>query len=100
MKTNSKLASQSNSDQSHTAPSKSLRGTLDGIADGRTVEVSSVSDQNPSLSKKLAAMGIVAGGELKVLGRAPLGCPISVSTLGYQLSLRVSEASHISVAER
>ncbi len=93
-------------EQTQLAPDISLvekgrvQETLDGVADGRTVEVSSVSDQNPSLSRKLAAMGIVSGGELKVLGRAPLGCPISVSTLGYQLSLRLSEASQILVAER
>ncbi len=78
----------------------SVQATLDGVADGRTVEISSVSEQNPSLCRKLSAMGIVSGGELKVLGRAPLGCPISVSTLGYQLSLRLSEASQILVAER
>lgn len=72
--------------------------TLDVIEPGRTVEISGIQESNPALYRKLHAMGLVSGNSLTVIGRAPFGDPISISTLGYTLSLRISEARHVSVA--
>ncbi len=44
---------------------------------------------------KLMEMGCVPGEEVKVIQVAPLGDPISISVAGYNLSLRLSEASSI-----
>lgn len=71
--------------------------TLDTIEPGCTVSITALSERNPMLFRKLHAMGLVAGAFATVLRRAPLGDPISISTLGYVLSLRLSEAREISV---
>lgn len=71
--------------------------TLDTVAPGASVQVSSLTEANPQLYRKLHAMGVVAGKALTVLRRAPFGDPISISVLGYTLSLRLSEARHIIV---
>jgi len=44
---------------------------------------------------KLMEMGCLPGEPVKVVQVAPLGDPISVSVAGYNLSLRLSEASNI-----
>ena len=44
---------------------------------------------------KLMEMGCVPGEEVKVIQVAPLGDPISIAVAGYNLSLRLSEASSI-----
>lgn len=47
------------------------------------------------ISVKLMEMGCLPGECVKVERIAPLGCPIAISVSGYQLSLRVQEASSI-----
>ncbi len=71
--------------------------TLDAVTPGTTVCVAGLEASNPSLFRKLHAMGVIAGRMLTVIGRAPFGDPISISTLGYKLSLRLSEARSIRV---
>ena len=71
--------------------------TLDTVAPGTTVQVCHLGQSNPKLFCKLHAMGLVSGSSVTVVGRAPLGDPISISTLGYQLSLRLAEARSIGV---
>ena len=44
---------------------------------------------------KFMEMGIVPGEMVRVEQVAPLGDPISISVLGYQLSLRLDEANMI-----
>ena len=44
---------------------------------------------------KLMEMGCIPGEEVKVIQVAPLGDPISIAVAGYNLSLRLSEASSI-----
>ena len=75
----------------------SSKCTLDQINPGSSVEVKSLSESNPHLYRRLLSMGVVAGHVLTVLGRAPLGDPISISTLGYTLSLRLAEARVVEV---
>ena len=85
------------SNTSITATSITEGQTLDSIKPGTSVRVSSVKEDNGSLCKKLTAMGLIAGGLVKVVGRAPLGGPISITTLGYTLALRVNEAAQVNV---
>jgi Fe2+ transport system protein FeoA len=91
------LQNEIHSDLPHAPWAPALVVTLDKIAPGQTVRVKSLSSVNPELFRKLHAMGVVAGGKITVVGRAPFGDPISIQTLGYTLSLRNSEASHIEV---
>jgi ferrous iron transport protein A len=46
---------------------------------------------------KLMEMGVVPGEEVRVEQVAPLGDPISITVAGYNLSLRLSEASKVFV---
>jgi ferrous iron transport protein A len=48
---------------------------------------------------KLMEMGCIPGEEISVDQVAPLGDPIAISVVGYNLSLRLSEAEHILVEE-
>lgn len=47
------------------------------------------------LTVKLLEMGCLPGTEIELKGIAPLGDPISISVLGYQLALRLDEAKCI-----
>jgi len=51
------------------------------------------------IKRRLLDMGLVPGEVLKVIGIAPLGDPIHIQVKGYDLSLRLSEASKIVVRE-
>lgn len=47
------------------------------------------------MSVKLMEMGCLPGEPIVVERLAPLGCPMAVTVSGYQLSLRMQEASTI-----
>jgi ferrous iron transport protein A len=81
-----------------TVQNASDTATLDTIKPGTLVVIKSLQDSNPQLYRKLITMGLVAGRSLKVLKSAPFGDPIAISTLGYTLSLRLSEARLITVS--
>jgi ferrous iron transport protein A len=49
------------------------------------------------LSAKLLEMGCLPGAAVRFNFTAPFGDPICISVLGYELSLRVEEASTISI---
>ncbi|MDA3616714.1 FeoA family protein [Polluticaenibacter yanchengensis] len=53
--------------------------------------------ENNDIFLKLMEMGCVPGEAIQVDIIAPFGDPISVLVSGYQLSLRLNEAEHISV---
>jgi len=44
-------------------------------------------------------MGLIAGAEVEVIGRAPLGDPLQVRVGDYMLSLRTSDAENIDIVE-
>lgn len=71
--------------------------TLDQLMPGSTAIVKSLSHAQPRLCCKLHAMGIVEGQSIVVKQKAPFGDPISISTLGYTLSLRLCEAQAIEI---
>ena len=47
--------------------------------------------------KRIVEMGFIKGKLVEVLNRAPLGDPIEYSVMGYNVSLRLSEAEKIEV---
>jgi len=55
--------------------------------------------ENDEIFIKLMEMGCVPGEKIKVEMVAPLGDPISITVAGYNLSLRLNEASSIFVEE-
>jgi len=60
---------------------------------GRVVRIAA----KAHLRRKLLDMGVLPGVVIGVVRHAPLGDPVEISVKGYHLSLRKSEAAHISV---
>ncbi|MHA1716448.1 MAG: FeoA family protein [Promethearchaeota archaeon] len=48
-------------------------------------------------SRRFAEMGIVKGTSVKLIRMAPLGDPLEIRVKNYNLSLRKSDAEHITV---
>lgn len=55
--------------------------------------------ENNEIFIKLMEMGCIPGEKITVEQIAPLGDPISISVVGYNLSLRKNEAQYILVEE-
>jgi Fe2+ transport system protein FeoA len=70
--------------------------TLSQVPIGSAVRVVDIHGTD-ALQQRIMEMGILPGVEVKVLRQAPLGDPIEVRILGYNLSLRRDEAAHIEV---
>ena len=49
------------------------------------------------LGRRIREMGLVPGTEITVIGRAPLFDPVSLRVMGFNLTLRNSEADYIEV---
>ncbi|MBS1952036.1 MAG: hypothetical protein OJF59_001023 [Cytophagales bacterium] len=62
---------------------------------GETAVISGFTDE--LISVKLLEMGFLPGTAVRFNFTAPLGDPICVSVSGYDLSLRIEEASTISI---
>lgn len=60
---------------------------------GEKGTIRSFTDQEMSL--KLLEMGCLPGHEVELSHKAPMGDPICIRVLGYQLALRISEAKTI-----
>ena len=71
--------------------------TLSSLGRYKVGVVAKVLSSNKALYRKLLSMGIVEGTKVKVIAQAPLGGPLNIYALGYQLSLRRSEAEQILV---
>ncbi|MFI3294984.1 MAG: FeoA family protein, partial [Rikenellaceae bacterium] len=54
-------------------------------------------DGDSALQHRLSEMGFVAGREIEVIKNAPLSDPIEYRLMGYEISLRRSEAQNILV---
>jgi len=54
-------------------------------------------DGSDAIAQRLMEMGLVAGTVLEVVRLAPLGDPMQITVLGYQLTIRGSEARRIRV---
>ena len=55
--------------------------------------------ENNEIFIKLMEMGCIPGEKIKVEQIAPLGDPISITVVGYNLSLRLNEAQYILVED-
>lgn len=49
------------------------------------------------LGRRIRDMGLISGTEVKVIGKAPLKDPVALRLKDFTLTLRNSEADHISV---
>jgi ferrous iron transport protein A len=70
--------------------------TLKDLKPGQEGVVTSIGEKGP-VRKRIMDMGVTPGAMIKVIKVAPLGDPIEVNIRGYELSLRKSEASQITV---
>jgi ferrous iron transport protein B len=70
--------------------------TLDKLPVGASGTVLDVAGE-PALQQRLLEMGVLPGVEIKVVRFAPLGDPMEIKVMGYSLSLRKSEAAHVTV---
>ncbi len=70
--------------------------TLDHLEVGRKAKITRVL---PDLSNRTryAGMGIIRNSLVEVKRIAPLGDPMVLKIMGYELSLRKNEASHIEI---
>ncbi|MBN1339757.1 MAG: ferrous iron transport protein B [Bacteroidales bacterium] len=71
--------------------------TLADLKEGSTATITKVRGHG-AFRKRIAEMGFVKGKTVKVIKNAPLRDPVQYSILGYELSLRRSEARLIEVA--
>ena len=69
---------------------------LSMVAEGRRARILAVHGMG-ALRRRILEMGLTRGTELIVEKYAPLKDPIEVIVKGFHVSLRVEEASHISV---
>lgn len=68
------------------------------IAQMKPGEIAIISDLlDDHLSAKLMEMGCLPGATVRFNFSAPLGDPVCISVSGYELSLRLEEASTISI---
>lgn len=69
---------------------------LSNVAEGRRVRILAVRGAG-ALRRRILEMGLTRGTELTVEKYAPLKDPLEVIVKGFHVSLRVQEASQISV---
>ena len=65
------------------------------MREGETRLIRSIDDDQ--LMLRLLEMGCIPGNQITYNYKAPMGDPICVTVSGYDLTLRISEASSISV---
>lgn len=70
--------------------------TLDQFQIGETGVVKSVGGEG-KIKRRLFDMGITPGAEIYMRKKAPLGDPIEVTVRGYELTLRKTEASCVTM---
>lgn len=77
-----------------------MEATAKNVAQMKPGEVGIISGfTDDILSVKLLEMGCLPGSPVRFNFSAPFGDPICVSVLGYELSLRLEEASTISILD-
>lgn len=70
--------------------------TLDILDPGRRCSVVHVHGSD-AITQRLMEMGLIRGSEIQVVRYAPLGDPMQITLLGYNLSLRRAEAARVEV---
>ncbi len=74
-----------------------MKITLDMLDDKDLFDIVKINTQQNELRKRLIEMGFHKGVRGSVLRKAPLGDPIQIRLLGYDVSLRKAEAREIQV---
>jgi len=72
------------------------RTTLDQLSPGQAATVKKVGGDGP-IRRRILEMGVTKGTDIEVVKTSPLGDPVEYKVLGYNLSLRRSEARMIEV---
>ena len=70
--------------------------TLKDAKVGETVKATKLTGEGP-VKRRIMDMGITKGVEIYVRKVAPLGDPVEVTVIGYELSLRKADAEMIQV---
>lgn len=73
--------------------------TLDQLKPGQKAVITRV-DNEGQLAQRLMSLGLLEGTRVALLRRALGGDPIEIDVMGYALSLRKAEASHIEIELR
>lgn len=63
---------------------------------GQTGRITAV-EAGGEINQRIREMGLIPGATVSIVGRAPLKDPVAVRLSGFTISLRNSEADHISV---
>lgn len=72
--------------------------TLRDIEIGKTATIKKIHGTG-ALKRRFMDMGITRGAEVYLRKEAPLGDPIEINVLGYELAIRKSDAELIEVEE-
>lgn len=72
--------------------------TLDKLKIGKTAVITAVGGEG-ALRLRLLDMGIIPKTKVKIRKVAPMGDPIEIEIRGYELTLRLEDASKITVLE-
>ena len=70
--------------------------TLSALAPGERGRVTGIGGDQAAV-QRLMDLGLIRGTTVEVVRRAPLGDPLEVKLRGFMLTLRRSEAEHITV---
>ena len=72
---------------------------FEDLKDGSVAVLKGYKKGNAQFRKKLMAMGLTEGTELKVVRKAPLGDPVEIEIRGFLLTLRKTEAEMLILKE-
>jgi Fe2+ transport system protein FeoA len=70
--------------------------TLDLLTSGQHAKILRLMGSGP-IRRRLMDMGVIRGVEITMIKTAPLGDPVAYRLLGYQLSMRKSEARLVEI---
>lgn len=70
---------------------------LDQMRSGQKAKIESLNHHYQG-AQRLAEMGIIPGEVVTFLGRAPLGDPLRVVVMDYELCLRMRDAAQITIS--
>lgn len=73
---------------------------LKDLKPGENAEIIGYKGNDSIYRKKLLAMGLTKGTEIKLTKVAPLGDPVEVAVRGYNLSLRKAEADILQIKRK
>jgi ferrous iron transport protein A len=71
--------------------------TLASLGVGESSRVVKVAGDDTTATQRLMDMGLVRGTPIEVVRLAPLGDPIEIRVRGFMLTLRRTEAEHVTV---